>query len=63
MSCENVISCSGSADALQFKLANCLDRDGIFDRHQHARADQNLSGFGFVAEPRSNVGHRSDGGV
>jgi hypothetical protein len=47
---ENIVGRRGTADALKFKLANSLDRDGILDRHQHARADQNLTGFGFVAE-------------
>ena len=57
------MGCYGSADALKFKLPNCLDRDGILDRHQDAWANQNLTGFGFVAEPRSDVGHRSYGGI
>ena len=60
---NDVVGCHGSADALKFKLANCLDRDGVLDRHQHARANQNLTGLGFVAESRSDVGHSPDGGV
>src|SRR5262249_12673689 len=51
------------ADALEFKLANRLDADGVLDRHQHARADQNLSGLGFVAQSGRDVGHGPDGGV
>ena len=60
---ENVVGCYGSANALKFKLPNRLDRDGIFDRHQDTRADQNLTGLGFVAQPGCNVGHRPDGGI
>ena len=60
---ENIVGGYGSANALEFKLPNWLDRDGILDRHQHARADQNLTGLGFVAQPRCDVGHRPDGGI
>ena len=52
-----------SANALKFKLPNSLDRDHIFDRHQHTRADQYLTRFGFVAEPGGDIGHCTDGGV
>ena len=31
--------------------------------HQHPRANQDLSGLGFIAKPRRNIGYRSDGGV
>ena len=52
-----------SADALEFKFPNRFDSDGILDCHQHARTDQNLTGLGFIAEPRSDVGHCPNGGV
>jgi hypothetical protein len=60
---EDVVGRYRSANALQFKLANRLDRDGVFDCHQDTRAYQYLTGLCFVAEPRSNVGHRPDGGI
>ena len=50
------------SDALEFKLANCLDRDGVLDRHQDTRANEYLTGLGFVAKAGCNVGHRPDGG-
>jgi hypothetical protein len=40
-SSENVIGSYGSADALEFKLANGFDRDGVLDLHQHTRVDKN----------------------
>jgi hypothetical protein len=53
----------GSANALEFELPNRLHGDGFFDRHQNARANQNLTGLSFVAKPRCDVRHRPDGGV
>src|SRR4029077_2853612 len=60
---ENVVGDYRSTNALEFKLANCLDGDGVLDRHQHTRADQNLTGLGFVAEPGCDIGHCSNGGI
>ena len=48
---DNIVGDDGSANALEFKLPNGLDGDGVFDRHQDARANQNLTGLGFVAQP------------
>jgi hypothetical protein len=48
---EDIVGRYGSANALEFKFPNGLDGDGVFDRHQDARANQNLTGLGFVAEP------------
>jgi hypothetical protein len=60
---EDIVGRYGSANALEFKLPDRLDGDGVFDRHQNARANQNLTRFGFVAQPGCDIGHRPDGGV
>ena len=60
---KDVVSRDGSTNALEFKLPNWLDGDGVFDRHQYARANQNLTGLSFVAQPGCDIGHRPDGGV
>ena len=60
---ENIVGRYGSADALEFKLPNRLDCHSIFDRHQDTRANQNLTGLGFVAQPGCNVGYRPDRGI
>jgi hypothetical protein len=57
---NNIVGGYGSANSLEFKLANWLDLHGILDSHQHTRANQDLTGLGFVAEPRSDVGDCSD---
>src|SRR5262249_15760124 len=31
--------------------------------HQHSRADEDLTGLGFIAQPRGDVGYRADGGI
>ena len=36
---ENIVGRYGSANALEFKLPNRFDSDGIFDRHQHSRTN------------------------
>jgi hypothetical protein len=53
----------GSANTLKRELPSGLDGDGVLDRHQNTRADQNLTGFGFVAKPGGNVRHRPNGGI
>jgi hypothetical protein len=60
---ENIVGRYGSADALEFKFSNRLDGNGFFDRHQDARADKNLTGLGFVAQPGCDIGNRPDGGI
>ena len=60
---EHIVRGYWSADALQFKFANRLDRDGVLDRHQDTRADQNLPWLGLVAKPRCDIGYRSNRGI
>ena len=50
-------------DPLQLEFAYGLDRHGVLNFHQHARTDEDLTRFGFVAEPGGDVGHRPDGGI
>ncbi len=57
---EHVVSRQGTTDTLERKLAHWLDGHGIFDRHEDTRANQNLTGLGFVAKPRCHIGHRPD---
>src|SRR5262249_34388265 len=42
---------------------NWFDVDGIFNRHQDTRTNQDLPWLSFVAKPRRDIGYRSDGGV
>jgi hypothetical protein len=48
---DNIAGGDGSTNALEFKLPNRLDGYGVFDRHQNTRANQNLTGLSFVAQP------------
>jgi hypothetical protein len=52
-----------TSDTLERELAHRLDCHRILDRHQHARADQDLTGFGFVAQARGHVGYSADSGI
>jgi hypothetical protein len=36
---------------------------GIFDCHEDTRANQDLTGLGFVAKPGCHIGYRPDGGI
>jgi RHH-type rel operon transcriptional repressor/antitoxin RelB len=60
---DNIVGGDGSADALEFKLPNRLDGYGVLDRHQNTRANQNLTGLSFVAQPGCDIGHRPDSGI
>ena len=60
---DNIVGGDGSADALKGKFTNGLDGDGVFDRHQNARTNQNLTRLGFVAQPGCDIRHRPDGGI
>ena len=60
---EDIVGRYGSANALEFKLADGLDVHGILDSHQHTRANQNLTGLGFITEPGCDVGHRPYSGI
>ena len=44
-----------SANALQFKFDNRLDRHGILNQHHDTRANQNLTGLGLVAQPDATL--------
>ena len=50
-------------DALECKIASWFDGHGIFDRHHDSRTNQDLSGLGFVAKSRCDIGYRSDSGI
>jgi len=60
---KHVVSRQSTPDTLERKLLDRLDGHGTLDRHQHARTDQDLPWFGFVAKPRYNIGHRPDSGI
>src|SRR6187399_28694 len=62
-SSEHVVSRQRAANALECKIADRFNYYVLLDCHQDARANQNLPGLGFVAEPRCDVGYRSDGGI
>src|SRR5262245_48623778 len=60
---EDVVSRQRAANALKCKIADRFNRYVILNSHQHAGANQNLPGLGFVAKPRCDVGYRPDGGI
>src|SRR5262249_38776536 len=60
---EDVVSRQRAANALKCKIADRFNRYVLLYGHQHAGANQDLSGLGFVAQPRRNIGYRSDGGI
>ena len=59
----HVVCRQGATDAFELKFANWFDAYCILNRHQDPRTNQDLPGLGFVAEPRCDIGYRSDGGV
>ena len=60
---EYVVRRQGPTDAFELKLTNWLDAYCILDRHQNPRANQDLSGLRFIAKPRRDIGHCSNGGI
>ena len=60
---ENIVGRYRTADTLECKLTHWLDGHRIFDRHEDARTDQDLTGLGFVAQTRCDIGHRADRSV
>src|SRR5262249_22764059 len=58
-----IVGRHGATDALKRKIANWFDVDGIFNRHQDTRTNQDLPWLGFVAKTRRDIGYRSDCGV
>ena len=63
MSGEHVVCRQGTSDTFERKLADWLNGHGIFDLRQHSGANQDLTGLGFVAQSRCDVGHRPNGGI
>ena len=61
--CEHIVCRQRSPYPLERKLTHWLDLHGIFNFRQHPRTDQDLPRLRFIAEPRSNVGYRPDGGI
>jgi hypothetical protein len=45
---EYIVCRQRTTDTLERKLANGFDGDGVFDRHQNARANQNLTRLGLA---------------
>src|SRR5271155_1120302 len=60
---NHIVRRQRSPDALERELTHRLDGDSILDCQQHPWANQDLTRLGFVAKPRGDIGHRSDGGV
>src|SRR5262245_15561344 len=60
---EYVVGRQGPTDTCELKFANGFDAYCILDRHQDPRTNEDLPGLGFVAQPRGDIGYRSDGGV
>ena len=46
----SIVSRHRAANALERKLADRLDRYGLLDSLPNARADENLTGLGFIAK-------------
>jgi hypothetical protein len=60
---KHIVSRQRSPYPLERELSHRLDCDSILNRHQHTGTNQDLTGLGFVAKARGDVGHRPDGGV
>jgi len=50
-------------DPLQLELTHRLDLHGVLDLPQHSRANEYLTGIGFAAKTRGDVGYRAYRGV
>src|SRR5215467_933860 len=60
---KDVVGHHRTANALERELTHRLDGHSILDLREHPRTNQDLPGFCFIAEPRSNVGYGADGGI
>ena len=60
---QHIVSCQRPPDPLQLELTHGLDLDRALDFHQHSRADEDLTRFCFIAQPRGDVGYGADGGI
>src|SRR4029077_8553112 len=52
-----------AANTLQRKLADGLDRYRFLDGLPHSRADEDLTGLGFIAKPGRDIGHCPNRGI
>jgi hypothetical protein len=60
---DHVVSRQRPSNPFQLELTDWLDLHGIFDLHQHSRADEDLPRPGFIAEARGDVGNSPDCGI
>src|SRR5262245_6382273 len=63
LSVEDVVSRERAANALKGKIADRFNGYFLFNCHQDAGANQDLSGLCLVTKPRCNIGYRSDSGI
>jgi len=60
---KHIVSFYGPPDPFEHKFTHRLDFHNILDLRQHARANQDLSWLGLIAQARGNIGYRPDGGI
>src|SRR5215831_10045939 len=53
---DHIIRRQRPPDPLQLELADRLDLHGVLDLRQHASTNKDLSGLGFIAKPRGDIG-------
>jgi hypothetical protein len=57
------VSRQRTPDTLERELPNRLDCHSVLNGHQDAGANEDLPWLGFIAKPRSHIGHRPDSGI
>ena len=60
---ENIVRRQRTPNPLECELTHRLNRYGIFNCHENARTDQDLTGLSLVAKTRGDVGDRANRGV
>jgi hypothetical protein len=60
---ENIVRRQRTPKPLECELTHRLNRYGIFNCHENARTDQDLTGLSLVAKTRGDIGNRPDSGI
>src|SRR5262249_9387069 len=60
---QHIVSRHRTTDALERELADRFHRYGLLNRLPNARADQDLTGLGFIAKSGGDIGYCSDCGI
>ena len=57
---EHIVSRHRTSNTLERKLADRFDGYGLVNRLPHARADEDLTGLGFIAKAGGDIGHSAN---